>query len=249
MSQKSTKKINKLMESRFGFSLNFDQLTVEKATKLSETITQNLNKIRHSYDIHTAEKNPKYMEMLTVREGLNAWLEQHQQQLNEGEVGSAEVLLAAKDMVDSIQDVIEKVGKMQNEQLPQLLDSIRDQIGSEQADGFKASVGGTLTTLMTQLQTAREGVDQGVGILTGQQAQPMDLPAGDEMGDGLPPPAVDPGSDFDQDETDGFGATDGATGGAEQLGRELRESKNKCQICKKPQKENTDGNMKYCQGH
>jgi hypothetical protein len=247
MSQKSTKKINKLMESRFGFSLNFNQLTVEKATKLSETITQNLNKIRHSFDIHTAEKNPKYMEMLTVREGLNAWLDQHYQQLNEGEVSNAEVLLAAKDMVDSIQDVIEKVGKMQNEQLPQLLDSIRDQIGSEQADGFKASVGGTLSTLMTQLQSAREGVDQGVGILTGQQVQPMDLPSGTDTG--LPPPAIDPGSDFDQEETDGFGATDAASGGTETLGRELRESKNKCKICNKPQKENTDGNMKYCQGH
>lgn len=244
MSGKTPKKINKLMESRFGFSLNFDQLTVEKAVKLSETITQNLNKIRHSFDVHTAERNPKYMEMLTVQEGINAWLDQHYQQLNEGEVGSAEVLLAAKDMVDSIQDVIEKVGKMQNEQLPQLLDSIRDQIGSEQADGFKASVGGTLTTLMTQLQSAREGVDQGVGILTGQQVQPMDLPAGSE----LPAPGGME-SDFDQDDTDGFGATDAASGGAEHLGRELRESKNKCKICSKPQKENTDGNMKYCQGH
>jgi hypothetical protein len=36
---------------------------------------------------------------------------------------------------------------------------------------------------------------------------------------GLPPA---PGSDLDQDETDGFGATDAATGGAEELGRELR---------------------------
>jgi uncharacterized protein YycO len=64
------------------------------------------------------------MELLTVQEGINAWLEQNRTQLNEGEVGNAEVLLAAKDMVDSVQDAIEKVGKMQNEQLPQLLDSV-----------------------------------------------------------------------------------------------------------------------------
>ena len=115
------------------------------------------------------------MELLTVREGLAAWLEQSRRQLNEGEVGNAEVLLAAKDMVDSIQDVIEKVGKMQNEQLPQLLDSIRDQIGSEQADQFKQAVGSTLEGLMSQLQSAREGVDGGVGILTGQAPQPMDM--------------------------------------------------------------------------
>ena len=222
MSTKSTRKINKLMESRFGFAINFSNLTVEKAERLSETITANLDKIRHSVDLHTAERNPRYMELLTVKEGLSTWLEQHRQQLVEGEVGNAEVLLAAKNMVDSIQDAIEKVGKMQNEQLPELLDSIRDQVGAEQAEGFKNAVGSTLETLMQNLQTAREGVDGGVRILTGEQVDnPMAMP-GDELGGGdagLPPA---PGSDLDQDETDGFGATDAATGGAEELGRELR---------------------------
>jgi hypothetical protein len=224
MSTKSTRKINKLMESRFGFAINFSNLTVEKAESLSETIAANLDKIRHSVDLHTAEKNPRYMELLTVKEGLSTWLEEHRTQLTEGEVGNAEVLLAAKNMVDSIQDAIEKVGKMQNEQLPELLDSIRDQVGGEQAEGFKNAVGTTLETLMQNLQTAREGVDGGVRILTGEQVDnPMAMP-GDQAdlsgGDTSLPPA--PGSDLDQDETDSFGATDAATGGAEELGRELR---------------------------
>jgi len=224
MSTKSTRKINKLMESRFGFAINFSNLTVERAERLSETITANLDKIRHSVDLHTAERNPRYMELLTVQEGLNTWLEQRRQTLVEGEVGNAEVLLAAKNMVDSIQDAIEKVGKMQNEQLPELLDSIRDQVGSEQAEGFKNAVGTTLDTLMQNLQTAREGVDGGVRILTGEQVDnPMAMP-GDQAdlsgGDAGLPPA--PGSDLDQEETDGFAATDAATGGAEELGREQR---------------------------
>ena len=225
MSVKSTRKINKLLESRFGFAINYSSLTVEKAEKLSETIQANLDKIRHSVNLHTAETNPRYMELLTVQEGLTTWLEEHRQQLTEGEVGNAEVLLAAKDMVDSVQDAIEKVGKMQNEQLPQLLDSIRDQIGSEQAEGFKNAVGTTLDTLMQNLQTAREGVDNGVRILSGEQVDnPMALPgdAGADLsgGDAGLPPA--PGSDLDADETDGFAATDAATGGAEELGRERR---------------------------
>ena len=226
MSTKSTRKINKVMESRFGFTINFDAMTVEKAEKLSETIAANLNKIRHSTAVHTAQTNPRYMELLTVQEGLTTWLEQNRTQLNEGEVGNAEVLLAAKDMVDSVQDAIEKVGKMQNEQLPQLLDSIRDQIGSEQAEAFKNAVGTTLDTLMQNLQSAREGVDNGVRVLSGEQLDnPMAMPgdtAGADLsgGDAGLPPA--PGSDLDQDETDGFSATDAAVGGAEELGREQR---------------------------
>jgi uncharacterized protein YicC (UPF0701 family) len=222
MAVTSAKKINKVMESRFGFALDFSKLTVEKAERLSETITANLDKIRHSVDLHTAETNPRYMELLTVKESLSAWLQENRTQLNEGEVGNAEVLMAAKDMVDSVQDAIEKVGKMQNEQLPQLLDSIRDQVGSEQADGFKNAVGATLDTLMQNLQDAREGVDKGVRILSGEAVDsPMELP-GDELGGdiGELPPA--PGSELDADETDGFGATDAAVGGAEELGREKR---------------------------
>ena len=222
MQTKSSRKINKLMESRFGFQINFSNLTVAKAERLSETISANLNKIRHSTNLHTAETNPRYMELLTVQEGLTAWLEERRTQLNEGEVGNAEVLLAAKDMVDSVQDAIEKVGKMQNEQLPQLLDSIRDQIGSEQAEAFKSAVGTTLDTLMQNLQSAREGVDNGVRVLSGEAVdQPMALP-GDQAGADLSggtelPPA--PGSDLDADE---FGATDSAVGGTEELGREQR---------------------------
>lgn len=219
MASKSPKKINKLMESRFGFSINFNQLTVEKAERLSETIEANLDKIRHSANLHTAERNPRYMELLTVREGLAAWLDQNRRQLTEGEVGNAEVLLAAKDMVDSIQDTIEKVGKMQNEQLPQLLDSIRDQVGSEQADGFKNAVGATLDTLMQQLQAAREGVDSGVGILTGQAPQPMDMGT---TSSALPGELPASDLDMEEPESDGFAATDAATGGAEELGREVR---------------------------
>ena len=224
MSVKSARKINKLLESRFGFSINYSNLTVAKAERLSETITANLDKIRHSVNLHTAEQNPRYMELLTVKEGLSAWLDERRQQLTEGEVSNAEVLLAAKDMVDSVQDAIEKVGKMQNEQLPQLLDSIRDQIGSEQADAFKNAVGETLGTLMQNLQAAREGVDNGVRVLSGEQVDnPMDIGGaglpGDELGGDLPPPPV---SDLDQDEGDGFAASDAAVGGAENLGREKR---------------------------
>jgi hypothetical protein len=226
MSMTSPKKINKFMESRFGFAINFDKLSIAKAERLSETINANLNKIRRSTDFHSAEQNPRYMELLTVRESLGTWLQSQRQQLTEGEVGNAEVLLAAKDMVDSVQDAIEKVGKMQNEQLPQLLDSIRDQIGSEQAEAFKNAVGTTLETLMSGLQAAREGVDSGVRVLSGEQVDnPMALPGDELSGDiadlgGEIPPA--PMSDLDAEEVDGFAATDAAAGGTETLGREKR---------------------------
>jgi hypothetical protein len=75
---------------------------------------------------------------------------------------------------------------------------------------------------MGNLQQAREGVDNGVRILSGEAVDnPMAMPGddlGNELGD-LPPL---PTSDLDADKGDGFAASDAAVGGAEELGREKR---------------------------
>jgi hypothetical protein len=220
LAPKTTKRLNKVMESRFGFAIDYDSMTYAKAQRLSHAINENLNAIRRSYGAHSAEKNPKYMEMLLVKEGLNAWL--NQQNLMEGELETAEVVLAAKDMVDSVQDMITDASKMLNEQLPPLLDTIRDQLGTAQADQFKSTVSTALSGLMDSLNGARDALDQGARGLAGEPVEPMGMgaapaPAAD-MGAEMPAP--DLSSDFD--DTDEFAATDAAAGGEEELGRERR---------------------------
>lgn len=222
-SKATAKRINKVNESRFGFSIDYNKLTVGKARTLSRALSENLATLRRSYGLHTAEKNPKYMELLMVREGLNRWLEENRV-LTESEMGKSEAILAAKDMVDSIQDMIEDVSRMQNEQMPALIDTIRDQIGSEQAETFKNQVGGVLSGILTQLTTARESTDTAARGLAGEQvATPMDMggvpvaPIGGEL-----PAAPDAGIDSDLDAGDDFAATDAAAGGEVDLGREKR---------------------------
>lgn len=218
----TAKKINKVMESRFGVKIDYDNLTFPKAYKLATGLTESLNQIKHSHGIHVAEKNPKYMELLMVREGLHRWMVENKQVLlAESEMGKSQAILAAKDIVDSIQDMLEDVSKMQNEQMPALLDTIRDQIGMEQADAFKNSVGGLLTGMIDQLGQAREAADQAARALAGEQiAQPMGM--GGDMGMG----ATDslgglPGQMPAGDMGDEFAATDAAAG-PDEIGREKR---------------------------
>ena len=233
----SMKKLNKVTESRFGFKIDYNSITLQKAQAMRSKIMETVNSIRKSSAIHTAEKNPQYLEMLIVYEGLSRWVDaykdqQQRRKLKEGELGQAEAILAAKDMVDTVQDMIEKVGKMQNEQLPALIDSIRDQIGSEQADGFKGSVGQVLTSLSSTLGQTREQLDGAARALTGEGAvAPMGMPGdpamgGDPMGAdpmGADPMAMgDPDMEVPPDEGDGFDAMDSAAGGPEELGRERR---------------------------
>jgi len=163
------------------------------------------------------------MEMIMVREGLNRWIEENRP-LTESEIAKSGAILAAKDIVDSMQDMLEDISKMQNEQMPALLDTIRDQIGQPQADAFKQTIAPLLQELTASLQQARETADGAARTLAGEQvAAPMGMPGGD-MGAPAPDmgaPAPGPTSDLDAD-IDGFDATDAAAGGSADLGREKR---------------------------
>ena len=216
LAPKKTQRINRVMESRFGFAVDFDNMTYAKAQRLSLALEESLTSVRKSYGVHTAEQNPKYMEMFMVKEGIDAWLADNSV-LTEGELETAEAVLAAKDMVDSIQDMITDASKMLNEQLPPLLDSIRDQLGAQQADQFKGTATAALQGLMDSLNGARDSLDQGSRALAGEQvAEPMALggaPAADIAGE-LPAPEETGGEDF--------ATADAAAGGEEELGRERR---------------------------
>lgn len=219
-------KINKVMESRFGFTVDYDNLTYAKAQRLTKALGENIQAIKKSFGAHTAEKNSKYMELMLVKEGLDKWLGS-EQGLMESELGRSEAVLAAKDIVDSVQDMLEKISKIQNEQVPALIDTIRDQIGSEQAETFKTSISPLLSDLYTALGSAREASDTAVRQLSGEQVAPTDMAmGGDEFG-AEPDLGAAPESDLDSDlgaapDADGFDATDAAVGGEEELGRERR---------------------------
>ena len=222
-SKPTAKQMNKVMESRFGFKVDYANLTFKKAYKMATAISESLDKIKSTHGVHTAEKNPQYMEMLMVRESLHSWMRDNKQQLIvESEMAKSEAILAAKDMVDSIQDMLEKISKMQNEQLPALLDTIRDQIGVDKAEGFKGAVSPLLGDLASTLQQGRETADKAARGLAGEDTG-MDMDMG--MGGGAdlgPSVGGDMGGDMASDLDTDFAATDAATGGPEDLGREVR---------------------------
>jgi len=207
------------MESRFGAKIDYANLDFGKAYKVANALTESLNKIKNSHGIHKAEQNPKYMEMFMVREGIHNWMiENKDQLLAESEMGRSQAILAAKDMVDSVQGMLEDVSEMANEQMPALLDTIRDQIGMVEADNFKASVGGILEQLQAAISSSREQMDTAARALAGEQTQqPMDMGMPAEMPADAPPVEAGPVEGGDE-----FDATEPAAG-PDEVGREKRD--------------------------
>lgn len=92
--------------------------------------------------------------------------------LKESEVQQAQVVLAAQDMVDKMQSMLEDASEMQFKELPALVDSIKNQVGIEQAQQFNTDATAALTGLMQNLQGAKQQLDAALGVVTGQTPPP-----------------------------------------------------------------------------
>ena len=138
--------------------------------------------------------------------------------LSESEVQQAQVVLAAQDMVDKMQGMIEDTTEMQFKELPALVDSIKNQIGVDQAAQFNNDAQAALTGLVQNLQGSKQQLEQALGVVTGQG--PVEMP-GAEMAP--PPPAGEEQIDLSMTEPSPEEELDAAAvGPAASLGRERR---------------------------
>ena len=149
--------------------------------------------------------------------------------LQEGEIQQASAIVTAKTMVDRVGRWIEELSGMENDTLLQLGDSIRDEMGQEQAKQFISTVAPAIQSALENLKQARETLSGGVRTLTGEE-QPAEMLGGDPAADMAAPAEPDamnaePGADMGGDiGGDDFDAAEPAAGGIGDAGREQRES-------------------------
>jgi len=134
-------------------------------------------------------------------------------------VDEAEVVMAVRALADDIQDQVERLGRMKNEDIPAISDSMVSEFGLEKAQGFKEQAEGVLDQALAGSKEAKEGIDGLIGNITGvgslgtsdlEAEQPMGLDAPSDM-DGVDPMA---GTDLDVNEPAAAGPEDEPLGRA-----------------------------------
>lgn len=121
--------------------------------------------------------------------------------LLEAELQQAQVVMAAQDMVDRVQKMLEDVTAMQFKDLPALVDTVRNEVGMDQAQQFNSDATGAFSTLVQSLQGAKTQLETAQGILTGQ-APVVPGETGDmgaDLGGELPPPEGEVDAEVDTD--------------------------------------------------
>lgn len=113
--------------------------------------------------------------------------------MNEGEEDKAAIIMATKDMVDRITGWLEDTAAMKAEQLLELTDSIREQLGSDVAQSYEEAVKPALEAIYTALETSRTGLSGALGIVSGEAPPAMGTPTSPETMGGEEPPTAEPG--------------------------------------------------------
>jgi hypothetical protein len=124
---------------------------------------------------------------LTTRYDLKETTANNIVYLSEGEEDKAKVIMATKDMVEQITGWLEDTAQLKAEQLLELMDSIRENFGSDVAAQYEQSVKPALESVYATLESSRQGLSAGLALVSGGEAPTMGAPT-----PGAPTPGADP---------------------------------------------------------
>jgi len=228
--------LNEGLAKRFGSRINVESFTLEQLQDARNRIRTTLSQVEtmESFD---AVHNNTYQKSKALLDVINAAIserddteeapieEAQDSVVREGAEDQAEITMAAKDMVDRLTGWMEDTAEMQTESMLELADAIRDELGAEQSESFTALVKPALEAMYDVMETTRQTLTQGVGMITGEGEAPEAMGAEDDLAaEPEMEPTVDAETEVDAGGEDEFAASEPAVGGEEEAGRAKRES-------------------------
>ena len=206
------------------FNPNFDH---EKFMQAAGVYTVTKGKEDNKSAESVAEAKPDFLDMDKdgdKKEPMKKAIKDKEKKkdIKEAAEDTAKIVMAANSMVDKITGWLEDTAKMQTEVNLDLGDEIRNEMGSEKAEEFIATMKPAIEQLYSQLETVRKSFTGGVAVLTGEEA-PATLGA-DAPTDDIEDLETEVEPEVTPDTADDFTASEPATGGEEPADRKKRES-------------------------
>ncbi len=197
---KKSKLVERALKEHYSVDMNLEKLDMVNAKRMLGRVRGLLKESRAGRSVHRSHENASYLKLVMMEQALSDRLNDLREQakivLENEEVQKSQVILAAQDMIDSMQKMIEQVSKMNAEELPAVVEGIQNEFGVQESEQFNTSVSETLTTLQSSLSQAKTALTGALNGITGA------APAAD-MGMGMPgapdmdaEPGMDAGSEL-----------------------------------------------------
>lgn len=237
----TSKTLNESLAKRFGKKINLESYTLEQLQNARNKIRTKLSQVETNESFNavhneTYQKTKLMLDVLNAEISERGHVEIEESTLAEGAEDHAELVMAAKEMVDRLTGWMEDTAEMQTESMLELADAIRDEMGAEASETFTNTVKPGLDSLYTAMESTREALTSGVAQITGDEAamptmgdDDMDMDMDPDMDDDM---ALDAEPTDDIEGDDDFGADASAAGGEEPEERMKRESVNPRNLAK-----------------
>jgi hypothetical protein len=191
---KKTTIVKKALREHYEMDINFDKLSSTQVTSLLAKVKKLISETRTSGDKYNSHTNSSYLKLVMMEQALSDRLTELTSNtkiiIENEEVQKSQVILAVKDMVDSVQKMIEQISKMNVEELPAVVDGIQNEFGTNEGQQFDQTAGNTLRTLQDALANAKNELNGALGAITGGAEggfeEPTDVPGMDAGGSDLP---------------------------------------------------------------
>jgi hypothetical protein len=170
----NSKKVNakKALKEHFEVNINFKKLGLNETKSMLKRVRGLITEARTSKNAHSRHQRSAYMKMVMLEQALTGHYGdlrvQQQIMLENEEVQKSQVILAAQDMIDSIQKMVEQISKMKVEELPAVVTGVNNEIGTSEGQTFEGTVSGALTALEQSLTEAKNALNGALGQITGE---------------------------------------------------------------------------------
>ena len=228
--QHSVKKLNKILADTFDHEVDLSSMNFESLNRMLSTTNAKIEAIKES-DLKYWE-NPQYNKLGLIQHQLKTYITElaparsdgkrmktKESTVMEADLDQAEVLLAAQELVDELQKMVEDVAEMQVQKLMPIVDAMKQQVGFEVAEVYNNAADGALGALLDAMKTTKDALEN--ATLTARGEQPA-APAPTDMG--MSDADMDPEApmDADMEAPDEFGGDEAAAGEENPVGRELK---------------------------
>ena len=187
LNNKPTLNAKKALKEHFNTNLNVDGLGIYDTKRMLSKVKGLMNELKESSKNVPTEQNPSYMKLMFMEQALShhygdlKTLPMYNPRivLENEEVEKSQVVLAANEMIDEMQKMIESVSDMLVKELPAVVQGVSSEFGTNESEQFETQVTEALSQLQQSLTQAKTGLRSALGVITGEGAG-----FGDEMGMG-----------------------------------------------------------------
>lgn len=161
----------KALKENFAMDFDVSSLDKPKTSTMLSKVKKLIGESKRSPNFHKAQHDPAYLKLVFMEQALSnhmAVAKSPRIVLENEEVEKSQVILAAQDMIDTVQKMYEDINDMLVKELPALVDSIQSEIGANESDQFNQTANQTLTALNASLQETQTALRGALGVVTGQ---------------------------------------------------------------------------------